>query len=389
MRRHPLLLWHRWFGLIAALWLFVMGATGSVLVFYQEIDDALNRDMFTASAGPARPIAQIAAAAASAHPGFSASYVDLPNSSGEVARVFLAPLPGTVPAGAHSPVWEALVDPATARVLGERDRESLDLSRRNIIPFLYHFHYSLHLGPWMQWFLGLVALVWLIDHLIAAALSFPTAARWRESFRIRRGVSGHKRAFDLHRAVGLWLLPVTLVLAVSGVYFNLDDEFRAVVSAVSPVSKRLDETRVALPQPLASPAISFDQAIARAGAARVDGVAYNAAKRLYWLRAFDPRDIDPYGRRWIFVDATSGAVIEDRHATEGTAGDVVMAWQFPLHSGKAFGWWGRIAIFCAGIATCSFVVTGLILYLRKRRARAARRPRPALAYPLGDLQPAE
>lgn len=40
--RSALLVWHRWFGLIAAGWLAVFGLTGAVLVFYEEIDQGLN-----------------------------------------------------------------------------------------------------------------------------------------------------------------------------------------------------------------------------------------------------------------------------------------------------------------------------------------------------------
>jgi len=55
-----------------------------------------------------------------------------------------------------------------------------------------------------------------------------------------------------------------------------------------------------------------------------------------------------------------------------------MAWQFPLHSGKAFGWPGRIAIFMTGIATCMFIVTGLMMWARKRAGRRKKRPHAAL-----------
>jgi uncharacterized iron-regulated membrane protein len=61
----------------------------------------------------------------------------------------------------------------------------------------------------------------------------------------------------------------------------------------------------------------------------------------------------------------------DRHRAEATAGDIVLAWQFPLHSGKAFGWAGRIIIFLAGIGVCIFSVTGIMIWMRKRRARIA------------------
>jgi len=254
--------------------------------------------------------------------------------------------------------------------------------------FLYKFHYSLHGGEWVEWLIGLVAALWILDHLVSARLAFPSFAKWRECFRVRKGVSGHKRIFDLHRAGGLWLFPITLTTAVSGVYFNWNDEFKAVVSLASPITPRPDEATAPLASALVVPAVGLDRALSTAGDAKVDGVAYNAAKGLYWLRVFDDRDIDKYGRRWIYVDARNGRVVADRHATDGTAGDAIMAWQFPLHSGKAFGWWGRIAICMAGIAVCVFTVTGVLIWNRKRRARQQHGNKTAPLRARG-LQPAE
>ncbi len=378
--RRSLVLWHRWFGLIGGIWLLLMAATGSILVFYEEIDRALNPDLFTASAGPSRPADALAAAAVAGRPESIVRYINLPDEPGDVARVYLAPRPAAAPIK-DAPAWEVMVDPASAVVLGLRDRNAIDLGRRGVMAFLYKFHHSLHGGPWVEWLLGLLALAWTLDHVAAVVLAVPNPRRWRDSLRLRRGVAGHKRVFDLHRAGGLWLLPVTLVLAVSGVYFNLPDTFRTVVSAASPVTPRPDQRAPDLPRPLEAPPVSFSRAVAAVPAARVDGVAYNAAKGLYWLRVFDPRDIDSYGRRWIYVDARSARVVSDSHAASGTAGDVIMAWQFPLHSGKAFGWTGRLLIFVAGLAVSGFVVTGFLIWGRKakarRRSEAARRGRPA------------
>jgi uncharacterized iron-regulated membrane protein len=370
MTRRPFLLWHRWFGLAAAAWLFLLGATGSILVFYEEIDHALNSEAFTATAGKSQPVDRIVAAALVSRPDYAVRFVNLPNEPGDVAEVHLSRRPDLPKVEGHVPAWEVFVDPATLRVTGYRDNAAIDLSRKGIMGFFYKFHYSLHLGKTIEWVIGLIAFLWLFDHFASVVLSFPNRAKWRESFRIRRGVSGYKLVFDWHRAGGLWLFPITLTLAISGLYFNWSDEFKATVNAISPITPRTDEATAKLPAPLVAPPISFDRAQIAANGAKVDGIAYNADKALYWVRAFDERDIGKNGRRWIFVDARNGRVVSDSHAADGTAGDIIMAWQFPLHSGKAFGWWGRIAIFISGMMVCGFVVTGVMMWNRKRKARA-------------------
>ncbi len=72
-------------------------------------------------------------------------------------------------------------------------------------------------------------------------------------------------------------------------------------------------------------------------------------------------------------------MLEQAHVTQGT-GNAIVAWMFPLHSGQAFGWTGRIIIFITGVMICVFVVTGLMIWSRKRRARQKpRAPAPRLA----------
>ena len=47
--RPALVLAHRWFGLLGAIWLFLLGLTGAILVFYWELDHALNPELFRPS----------------------------------------------------------------------------------------------------------------------------------------------------------------------------------------------------------------------------------------------------------------------------------------------------------------------------------------------------
>jgi uncharacterized iron-regulated membrane protein len=52
---------------------------------------------------------------------------------------------------------------------------------------------------------------------------------------------------------------------------------------------------------------------------------------------------------------------------------VFLAWQYPLHSGKAFGWWGRGLIFLAGMSVSWLCVSGILIWWNKQRQRTMRR----------------
>jgi len=365
--RPKLVLWHRWFGVFAALWLALMGITGSIIVFYGELDTWFNQDLKTTQHRRTTVSLDAMVAAAERHlPGSSAVFIDPPDKPGETTAVFLS-----FPNSERKRV-QAFVDPFSGEVLGDRVLGAASFDRRNIMNLFYDLHMDLLLGDKMLWFLGLVSFLWLIDHFLVLGISFPALKQWARSFLIRRNARRSRFQYDLHRASGLWLFPVTLMLAVSGLFFTWNHEFVSVVNALSPTNSRHVYTLEKLGEPLHKGEVTFGAAeqIARDEAGReIDVINYFPHVGAYMARAFDPRDIDPYGRRLITIDATSGAVLADQHAASGSAGDVFLLWQYPLHSGKAFGWPGRLLIFASGIVLTLLCITGLVLWWRKLKAR--------------------
>ncbi|AOF94554.1 PepSY domain-containing protein [Sphingobium sp. RAC03] len=79
--RRALKLWHRWFGLIAGLWLALLAATGIAVTFYDELDIALNADWRTVPASArAAPIDDMIAEAQRALPDFAPNMIELPHN---------------------------------------------------------------------------------------------------------------------------------------------------------------------------------------------------------------------------------------------------------------------------------------------------------------------
>lgn len=75
----------------------------------------------------------------------------------------------------------------------------------------------------------------------------------------------------------------------------------------------------------------------------------------------------------------NAARVIERSARNRTAGESVMHWLFPLHSGSAFGMAGKIAMCLTGLAMLLMFPTGLWVWWLKRRAATfepTRRTRP-------------
>ncbi|MDO9362331.1 MAG: PepSY domain-containing protein, partial [Sphingopyxis sp.] len=82
--RHALKLWHRWFGLVAGLWLALLAATGIAVTFYDELDRALNADWRTVPASArVAPVGDAIAAAERALPGFAPTMIEVPGDRGD------------------------------------------------------------------------------------------------------------------------------------------------------------------------------------------------------------------------------------------------------------------------------------------------------------------
>jgi uncharacterized iron-regulated membrane protein len=384
----PSLHWHRWFGIIAGPWLLLVAASGIFLVFYQELDRAANPGFYSASAPPQGRVAAAITAAEQSVPGSMAGYVRMPAAPGETVVVNLVDRPGH--AGAVGDAGrEVFVDPGRGTVVGSRVWGEPGLSRALLMPMVYRLHFALLAGSTVEWLLGLVALAWLVDHAVALPLAMRSARRWRDALRLRWRARGHRRQFDLHRAGALWLLPVTAMLAFSGVAFNLNAEFRTVLGLFSRPADPPGADRPTLSRPLLTPPVDADAALATAAHhaphARITGLRLDPARGLWLVDATDPRDPAPdYGGRSIDIDARSGTLVGDHHFAQGSAADTVLAWQYPLHSGRAFGWPGRLLVLAAGLVTLALVITGYRLWwtrLRARRSVSGRHARPLPGQP--------
>jgi uncharacterized iron-regulated membrane protein len=378
---------HRYAGLAMAGFLAIAGLTGSVIAFAQEIDSWLNPELYKiAGVGTPLPMAALAQRVEQSDPEIRVMRIEPPLGIRESALLTVEPRQGRgsdeAPQLAYDQVF---AEPVTGAVLGTRLWGAARADRAHLIPFLYKLHYSLHIpGPWGLWLMGAIACAWCLDCFIGLYLTLPRGwrflAKWRRAWKIKSGAGFFRTSFDLHRAGGLWLWFVLLMLAVSSISLNLRDEvFNPVVSLFSPVTPSIFELRV--PDEIdraAGP--SFDEIAAQARreaqrlgwAMDLGSVAYIAAYDLFGVR-FDTETSWSGDSRFLYLDGRDGRLLDRYVLGDGTAGDAVIVAQFALHSGRIAGLAGRIAICLAGLAVAALSITGVIIWwLKQSRGRTHR-----------------
>jgi uncharacterized iron-regulated membrane protein len=81
------------------------------------------------------------------------------------------------------------------------------------------------------------------------------------------------------------------------------------------------------------------------------------------------------GHKALFFDSLDGRLLGDWQPWHGTAADIFVQAQFPLHSGRILGLPGRILISIMGIVVAALSITGVVIWRRKSRARRDRKIR--------------
>lgn len=394
-RRHWVVL-HRWTGLVLAVFLLLVGLTGSVLPFYRDLDKAISPDILTVDVPADRaamdPLA-LREQVLARHPEVRIDSVPLSREAASDALVFY--VDGRFAELAYD---ELYVDPYVGKELGTRMWGDLSQGRVNLMPFVYRLHYSLGAGTPGRTVLGVVALLWTLDCFVGAWLTLPLRlpqrdgglvrrgrrwwSRWLQAWRLRFDSGGYRFGFDLHRAAGLWLWAILFVMAWSAVSFNLSEVYRPVMGALfgpwqpAPASDQqrppLDDRRIDWSQArergralMAELSASADFKVQREAALSLDRSAHA------W-RYVVASDRDVSQRRAatsIVFDARTGALVASHLPTGGGAAQTATTWMTSLHTARVGGLPMRLVVSATGLMVVGLCVTGVVIWSRKRAGR--------------------
>lgn len=411
---------HRWVGLLIAGFLFVSGVTGAVISWDHELDDLLNPHLMHAktTGAPIAPLA-LAAQVEARDPRVQVTFVPLAAEPGESLSLGVTGRVDATTGKQIEPGYnQVFLDPASGEELGRRNWGAVwPITTETFVSFLYVLHYTLHIPElwgidhWGVWLMGGIAMLWTIDCFVGFYLTLPMNkgarsarqgfwTRWKPAWKIKTSGSAYRINFDIHRAFGLWLWGVLFTVAFTAFSLNLYTEvFYPVLSKVSQVTPGPFDVR--------KPRDHDDPIIPRLGYAPVIAKASAEAAERGWTEpagsAFYSPEFGIYGvgfhvpggdhgaagvgPPYLYYDGVTGALLGARQPWKGTAADIFVQAQFPLHSGRILGLPGRILISFMGAVVAALSVTGVVIWWKKRQARVLRRRhaavRPRAGAPVG------
>jgi uncharacterized iron-regulated membrane protein len=355
---------HSWLGLVAGLGLLVIGLTGSLLIFHEELELLFNPEMVRvepASIGrpDVGPSNRLPLDTLLAHAQRQLPDHEVTGWLPQYEAPHLADLIYVIERGNNE--WlVATLDPYTGNLLA-----SPRLGSTTLTGWLLDLHYMFladHAGMFLAGLFGVMLCV------LGASGVWMYREFWKNFFTLRWNRGARILFSDLHKFTGIASVAFNLIVGFTGAYWNLTHLVGHWINGDPPQPKI--ESR------LYAGTLSLD-ALARDAAARLPGFRGNfislpsdpAAPAVIFWGTIEPRGrlTGPYGSTISYDPQTGAHTATSDLRTQGLWARIADTFT-PLHYGT-FGGLPVKILWCLGGLTPGLLgVTGFLIWFRRRRA---------------------
>lgn len=386
---------HSVIGLAISLVVAVVGMSGAMMSFEDEIGASLNAGIMRVEARSTpmlTPDALVARLQAAQDLGKVSAVTMTSDPSAAVRIRFARNEGGSRPSSVY-------VDPYDGRLLGSPRGEDFFVTVRKLHRWLLLPGDGNGYGRPINGAVTIGLIVLLISGIV---LRWPRRAGSVKIW-LKPNLALHGRGFyrSLHSVVGTWVLVAYLIMGLSGLWYSFDwfkDGAtwllsRPPVAAASMQAKAQPKMQPKSPKGTAATdtaPIALDRVWSTFLHER-DGRFTTALLTLpagtgtvVRIRSRAPDASQDGARDEFRIDAVTGRLVSSELYADKSAGEKILVRMFDIHRGSIFGGWpGKLVFMLAAALMPLFVVTGLLLYLSRRKHRRASPPA------LGSLVPGE
>jgi uncharacterized iron-regulated membrane protein len=345
---------HLWLGVGAAIFLVILGLTGSVTAFENDIEHWLHPGLYYVQVGPhVLPEAELIQ---TVEQRFAPARVAMAHifRQADLARLMQLNDRSTV-----------LISQYDGHILGRTTGPS---TTQRIIGYIHQLHTHLvpdprsapkaaKIGGAIVHFAGLILCVLVILGVILWWRNKRTTIAWRAPwFRI---------CFDAHHAIGIYSALFLFIAAFTGVIVGQGDLIAQLARSTETLrfpQLHSDGAGVVIP-------ISVDRAeeIARAV---IPGTTVNDIqfplnpKGVFMVILRVPEETSEAAHSYIFVDQYSGKVLHTVNFLD-EPGYRLIRFNRSIHTGDVWGTPGHILVSLSSLTLVAMVVTGLVIWLKK------------------------
>lgn len=364
---------HRWLGITSGLVVFIVSITGCIFCFQDEIQDAVYeyRHVTPQSKGYVQPSQLIAAVKKS-----------FPKATPDYIYYYGADRPAGVLANTGKDGFEyVFLDPYTAKITYHEKPQT------NFFIIVEYIHLYLLLPPAIgKWIVGVAVIIFMVIMITGLILWWPKRKTDRKrSFTVKWGGRWRRVNYDLHNVLGFYATSIALILSISGLAIAFEPVSKAIYNTANLGKDIKYEDEVTEPK---------SDSLKRAGlAARpvVDLAFAYARKQAPAAEMFlihnDPTfsgaiGVGAYAKSMRYSHATgfefdkyNGKLLKAYIYDKKSPGLKLMEMNYDIHVGQIFGLTTKIIAFLASLICASLPVTGLIIWLGKRKKSKTKKVR--------------
>ena len=353
---------HLYLALSAGFFFALMGLSGSLSIYREELDELLNPQLVIEEPqGKYQSLDRIMASVHAAHPNRYGSWtLEMPRSPhGMITAWYDKPTETFFEL--YAPLMVS-VNPYTGEVVASR------FWGKTATTWLLDLHTQLRLDRFGWNAVGILGLLLIVSCGTGLYLWWPGIREIGQALKVRQCAGMMQLAFDLHRLLGLFSAVALLLLAFTGFLLSYPSvlEILAGSSGMEHGQTGRNITSTAIPNnhPTGLAAASFvaQGPFPRAELRRVTTPAGDTG--IYRINLRQSSEINqrhPYTTVW--VDRWSGQIKEVRNPAKFSKGEIFATWIWPLHTGEALGATGRFVWFLAGLSLFVLYVSGLLRWL--------------------------
>jgi uncharacterized iron-regulated membrane protein len=367
---------HMWVGLILGLLLALLGLSGSILVYDDAIGEFLAPVPHASAQGEALPLSKIVETARGAA-GRGAMQIALAREPGDPVSVRVTQgraegrgegrrerrTPEGAGAQAGPPrqqsATQIFIDPVSGAVLGSRKAQLPP-----ILAFSHQLHGNFLMGREGRQFVGWLGVAMLALGVTGLVLWWPKRGQWKYAFLVRQTAKGLRFHRELHAATGIWIFVVFMVVSFSGVVIAFPNTFGLAGGGQAGGGVTFNPREGPEIAPVeGGVAMGADEALAMARSAMPDAAPTSISLPVRPDRTVMVNML-AHGAvgATVYIDPWRAQVVAKRDPSEN-----FLAWQRPLHQGSGLGAIWKALVFLSGLVPALFVVTGVIMWLKKRK----------------------
>jgi uncharacterized iron-regulated membrane protein len=346
---------HLYLGLTSAIFLLILGFTGAIIGFEQEIPRWIHHNLwYVTPAAQTLPESQLIQNVEQRYPPAHVRSIIFPRSR-DIAQVMQLPSSSADPRAST----RVFVDPYTGKILGSIEGQTTD---EKVLQQFHNVHLRIGLGDTGKLIVSIAGAILIFEIVFGLILWF----RLKRA-TIRFSGSWFRIFFDAHNAIGLYASLLLLLVAITGVVIGFDF-FEPLIFNVTHseplVQRKLPNST---PVPGAS-TIPADQAIEVARnampEATVAGIQLPANAKAAYLVQMRTEETAPSVHSFVVVDQYSGKVL-GMQKFKSSLGFRVIRFNRSLHTGDLLGVTGHIIMSLTSVVLVVMVFTGVVIWWKK------------------------